>query len=271
MTLAMPGIAALAALFLWWFSTGSILLAVRLADRGGRPWPAVLTAAALPVLAWGVFALWVSAPRGDVGAAYLSFLGALAVWGWVELAFLTGQITGPVTRPCPPGLPEWERFLRAWGTVAHHELALLAALVAVVALGWHGETTVGPWTFAVLYFARVSAKLNLYLGVPRINIEFMPAALAHLPSHFRIRSFNWLFPLSISALTFACGCWLERLWQADTPAEQAGFALLGAITALAVIEHWLMVVPLPDAKLWRWMLPAPNQTTRKTPEGHHEF
>jgi hypothetical protein len=33
MSLADPWIAALAALFLWWFSTGAILLVVRLADR----------------------------------------------------------------------------------------------------------------------------------------------------------------------------------------------------------------------------------------------
>ncbi|WP_306372378.1 DUF3623 family protein [Roseovarius gaetbuli] len=51
-----------------------------------------------------------------------------------------------------------------------------------------------------------------------------------------------------------------------------GFALLAAISGLALLEHWLMVLPLPDAKLWRWMLPAPkssNDTTR--PEGHHGF
>jgi putative photosynthetic complex assembly protein 2 len=30
------------------------------------------------------------------------------------------------------------------------------------------------WTFAVLYFARISAKLNLFFGVPKINTEFLP-------------------------------------------------------------------------------------------------
>jgi len=51
-----------------------------------------------------------------------------------------------------------------------------------------------------------------------------------------------------------------------------GFALLSAITALALLEHWLMVLPVPDAKLWRWMLPAPKHATKKTrPEGHHGF
>jgi putative photosynthetic complex assembly protein 2 len=39
-----------------------------------------------------------------------------------------------------------------------------------------------------------------------------------------------------------------------------GYALLTALTALAALEHWLMVIPLPDAKLWRWMLPVPPTT-----------
>jgi len=56
------------------------------------------------------------------------------------------------------------------------------------------------------------------------------------------------------------------------PGEAVGFALLAAITALALLEHWLMVLPLPDAKLWRWMLPAPRTRHDKTgPEGHHGF
>ena len=69
-------------------------------------------------------------------------------------------------------------------------------------------------------------------------------------------------------------CWLERLWVAE-PAQAVGFALLTAMTALALLEHWLMVLPLPDARLWRWMLPeAPGpilKTSRQDPEGHHGF
>ncbi|MEM8537955.1 MAG: DUF3623 family protein, partial [Pseudomonadota bacterium] len=59
----------------------------------------------------------------------------------------------------------------------------------------------------------------------------------------------------------------------ETAGDAAGFALLAAITALALLEHWLMVLPLPDAKLWRWMLPAPKQspTQKTTPEGNHGF
>jgi putative photosynthetic complex assembly protein 2 len=42
---------------------------------------------------------------------------------------------------------------------------------------------------------------------------------------------------------------------ADDPASVTGFALLAALTILALLEHWFMVLPLPDQKLWRWMIP----------------
>ena len=265
-----PWIAALAALFLWWFSTGAILVVVRLADRGGRRMRSRATLAFLPLLAGGVWGYWVTLGDASPAGAYHGFLAALAIWGWIELAFLTGTVTGPNLRPCPDDLPEWERFIRAWGTVAYHEMALLGALLALWLLGEGAQNPFGLWTFATLYGARISAKLNLYFGVPRINTEFIPAALAHLPSHFRLRPMTWFFPVSVLALSLATGGWLTWLWGAQTPGEIVGLALLTAITALALLEHVLMVVPLPDAKLWRWMLPAPKPTKGKV-EGHHGF
>ncbi len=267
-----PWIAALFALFVWWFSTGAILMAVRHAECGGRRARMRLTWASLPVLALGLWGYVATLDGGTAAAAYWAFLAALGVWGWIELAFLTGAITGPNAHACPENLPEWERFIRAWGTIAYHEMLLTGVVVALWLYGAGPENGVGLWTFTTLYFARISAKLNLYFGVPRINTEFLPEALGHLASHFRISRLNWVFPISITALTFAAACWLERLLAATTGAEVAGYALLGAITLLALLEHWLMVLPLPDAKLWRWMLPAPKhkqQTTR--PEGHHGF
>jgi putative photosynthetic complex assembly protein 2 len=267
-----PWIAALTALFLWWFATGAILLVVRLCERrsGGTGRRAVLLA--LPVLGLGLWGYHATLDMTGIGAAYGAFLAALAIWGWIELSFLTGVITGPNQRPCPPGLVEWERFIRAWGTVAYHEMLLTAMLIVVWLMGFEAANTVGLWTFTVLYFARVTAKLNLYFGVPRINVEFIPRALAHMGSYFRMAPVGWFFPCSVTALSLAVACWLERLYSAGSPVETVGFALLGAITALALLEHWLMVLPLPDAKLWRWMLPAPKHSPKKTPpEGHHEF
>jgi len=260
--LTSPWIAALVALFLWWFSTGAILLAVRRADKEGaraRLWAVLWN---LPFLILGGVGFLDTLDQTSVAATYIAFLSALALWGWIELAFLTGVITGPVRSHSIPGVPEWERFIRAWGTVAYHEILIAFTLLAMVFVSYGAENQFGVWTFGILFAARISAKLNLYLGVRKINVEFIPEPLNHLPSHFRTARMNWLFPISITALSFAAACWLERVWSADTPADAVGFALLAALTALALLEHWFMVLPLPDEKLWRWMLPerpAPTQ------------
>lgn len=264
-----PWIAALTALFLWWFSTGAILVVVRRVDHAGRHAAIGVTLAAVPLFVLGLWGFDRTLGATSPGAIYGSFLSALAIWGWIELAFLTGTITGPNVRPCPRGLPEWERFIRAWGTVAYHEMVLTAVLAG---LWFHASAVQEPfglWTFATLYAARVSAKLNLYLGVPKINTEFLPLALAHLVSHFRVSRPNWLFPLSVTALTLASGFWALHLLAAD-PGSATGYALVLSLTLLALVEHWLMVLPLPDARLWRWMLPAPPHQSART-EGHHDL
>ncbi len=275
-----PWIAALFALFIWWFSTGAILMAVRYADRRGPRAGHLATLCALPLLAAGVAGILyestpvLSAETGEIehgaNTIYISFLSALAIWGWIEMAFLTGTVTGPNRLKCPENVPEWERFIRAWGTIAYHEMALVAALIGLWFFARESHNIFAFWTFAVLFFARISAKLNLFLGVPKINTEFLPSALSHLPSHFRNARLNWLFPLSITALSFAVACWLERIYSASNTADIIGFSLLSAFTALALLEHWFMVLPLPDEKLWRWMLPAPKQTNQeRRPEDAH--
>jgi putative photosynthetic complex assembly protein 2 len=254
-----PWIAALFALFVWWFATGAILLVVRRADRAGPKAHLASVLLGLPVAALGAWGFIWSLGEATLPGAYAGFVSALLLWGWAELAFLSGVITGPITRPLRAGVPEWERFLRAWGTIAYHEMLLVLMLIAMGLAAWEAGNGVGFWTFAVLFFARVSAKLNLYLGVRKINTEFLPGPLMHLPSHFRIAQMNWLFPISVTALAFAAACWLERLWAAQSPADAAGFALLAALTALALLEHWLLVLRLPDEKLWRWMLPPKSR------------
>ncbi|WP_223421692.1 putative photosynthetic complex assembly protein PuhE [Tateyamaria pelophila] len=266
-----PWIAAFIALFIWWFSTGTILLAVKYADRAGRRARVNTTLIGLPLLAVGAYGAYWSQTQTDILGIYVAFLSALALWGWIELAFLTGVITGPNTLPLPPNVAPWERFIRAWGTLAYHEMLLAGTLIALGLLLWHAPNPFGLWTFAVLFFARISAKLNLFFGVPRINVDFLPDALSHLASHFRIAPMNWLFPISVTALTFAVACWLERLYAAETVGEITGFALMTALTALAALEHWVMVLPIPDERLWRWMLPAPKPTPEQQTNqgGHH--
>jgi len=255
-------IAALVALFAWWLSTGAILAVVKRADAGGRKshlWAVLLS---LPVLVLGIGLFADTLARTEPGAVYAAFLAALMIWGWIEMAFLCGIVAGPNRRPTPEGVAEWERFARAWGAIAHHELLLLAALVV---MGWAAQGADNPFgfvTFAVLYGARIAAKLNLFAGVPRINTAFLPDALAHLPTHFRIRRMTAVWPLSVLALGGALALLVAQAAEATAPHAALGWTLAATMAALALLEHLLMVVPLPDEKLWRWMLPDPTQQTR---------
>ncbi len=254
-----PWLAAIASVFVWWFSTGAILLAVRHADRKGGAAHGWLTFWTFPMAAVGV--AMIVASRDDIGhaGAYLGFLGALAVWGWIELALLTGVIAGPERRPCPPGLSGAARFVRAFRTLAHHEIALLSALILIAGLSLGAGITMALQTFALLFLARILAKLNLFFGVPRINVEFIPVRLHHLRSYFRQGPITLAFAVAITVLTVLIALLCRRLFLATDPGAVTGAALLTALALLALLEHWLMVVPLPDAKLWRWMLPAPKQ------------
>ena len=166
------------------------------------------------------------------------------------------MITGPNTKPCPSDTALWDRFQRAFGTVAYHEALLIAALILIAYASYDMPNHFTALTFAVLFFARVSAKLNLFLGVPRINVEFLPRPLAHLSSHFRYAKMNGFFPVAVTCLTLAAGCWIELAISAATDARQIGFVLQSVSTLLALLEHWFMILRLPDQKLWRWMMPA---------------
>ena len=250
-------LAALVALAIWWSATGAILYAVRHADRAGGIAHGMTAFCAVPLLALGVAMVTVSAPGADLGHVYAAFLGALAVWGWIELAFLLGIVAGPERRRAPAGLAGWPRLVRAWGTVAHHELALLAGFVAVAALTHGAPNRVAAWTYGILFAARITAKLNLFLGVPRVNVEFLPARLAHLTGYFRCAPPTPFYALTIAALAAATAWLATDVATAATLPEAVAASLLAALAGLALVEHALMVLPLPDARLWRWMLPDP--------------
>jgi len=256
-----PWIAALIALFTWWFSTGVILLAVRRADRDGGH--GMLVFAGLPFLLIGVAMVAGSLQAMTVAGVYQGFLGALAIWGFIELVFLAGIVTGPMRDAALPGQTGRDRFVRAFMALAYHEVLLVVGLFGL-AIAAHGAPNgMALATYMVLFLARICAKLNLFYGVPRINTEFVPQRLAHLKSYFTQGPITIAFPIAITVLTALLAVCAERLWSAQSDARSVGFALLTALAALALIEHWLMVVPLPDAKLWRWMLPAPQHQDPK--------
>ena len=238
-------LAILFALFVWWFSTGAIFWMV---SRGAGRAEVIFS---FPLAAGATWGLVQAAGQPGVYSAYIGFSTAIVIWGWFELAFLTGMITGPNRRPCPPGMSGPRRFVLAWGTLAHHELALLATAILLGAATWNLPDHTGLWTFLVLFLARISAKLNVYLGVSNLSHEMMPDQLAHMKTYFSERRMNWLFPVSVSVLTMAIVCWIDRAIAAESGAT--GFILLTVLTVMALIEHWLLVLPVRDAALWNWM------------------
>ncbi|MCH2076839.1 MAG: putative photosynthetic complex assembly protein PuhE [Rhodobacteraceae bacterium] len=253
------------ALMAWWIGTGVILLAVRRSDvAGGGSLGLVL--AGLPFLVFGLVGVPTAAADATVWGIYGGFFAALCIWGWIELSFMSGIITGPNHDPLPEGTTGWPRVWAAWWAVAWHELLLLAALVYVFAASQGSLNVMAPWTFGVLYAARVLAKLNLFLGVPGINLEAVPGTLSHIPSYFRQGTPSALFPFTIIVLSLATALWASRLAAAVSPEEMVTFGLLAALTGLALIEHWMMLLPTADTKLWRWLMPArpaPKQTPQE--------
>ncbi|MCF2871570.1 DUF3623 domain-containing protein [Octadecabacter sp. G9-8] len=255
--------ASLVALFTWWFATGLILLVIRAADRtGGNAYNRAVFLS-VPVLALGVAGVILSISNTGMTGLYQGFFGALAIWGWIELSFLSGVITGPERAVASRNAPRTDRFWKAWDALAYHEIMLLVGMAFIVIVTTGSDNTIAMWTYAILFFARISAKLNLFFGVPRINFEFLPLPLQHLKTHMTKGPITAFFPLSVTVLSFATACFAQLLITADTQVEATGFALLTSLCALALLEHWFMVIPLPDAKLWRWMLPAQKRITAK--------
>lgn len=239
------------ALFVWWFATGVILYLVRRPPSTFR-W-SLLAAGTLAVAA--LAGLYATRDQTTAAAAYLAFGCGVALWGFLELGFLTGIISGARRHGCQAGCSGWRHFLHAIDAILHHELAILATAVVVIAITWGAPNPIGGWTFLVLWVMRQSAKLNLFLGVRNLGEEFLPPHLKYLKSYFRHRRVNLLFPFSVTIPTVVAALLTRAALSAEAGVfELAGYLLVSTMLALAVLEHWLMVLPLSLDRLWRWAM-----------------
>lgn len=256
------GYPLLYALFLWWFSTGLILYLDGLPRHTYR-WSLAGASVLLVFALWGL--VW-SADHPTVAGAYVAFTSALLVWGWHEISFLMGAVTGPVDYPCPPGARGWRRLAHATGAVLWHELAIAMTGVLVIICTWDGANHVGTWTFMIFWWMRLSAKVNVYLGVRNLTEEFLPPRLYYLSSYFRHRPMNLFWPVSVLVSTIAAVVLVQTALVPGAPAFQAaGFTFLGGLLSLAVLEHWLLILPLPAARLWDWGLRSHRRTAAAVP------
>lgn len=250
------------AVFIWWFSTGVVLLLNGMHRRAYR-WSLGLSSLLALLALW---ALDHSAGQQSVAATYCAFTSALLVWGWHELSFLTGWITGPSKAPLAAGTGRWLRFWHAVRAILWHELAIAAVGLLIVALTWGEPNQVGTWTFLLLWIMRASAKLNLFLGVRNLSETLLPLHLSYLQTFFRRRRMNALLPFSVLGATAVL---LAMVWQAQQTGVDAvavlGLTLVGTMLALAILEHLMLVLPLDPTALWHWALGSRRPAATVTP------
>ncbi len=240
----------------WFVATGIVIALDRLPAWTFRY---SLTAAGAVAIA----ALWVArhvAADPSPRAAYIGFAAAFAVWGWHEMSFLMGVVTGPRREPMPAGATGWVRFRTAAATLIWHEVAMAVTAIVMLALTWGAANQVAAATFTVLFVMRVSAKLNIFLGVPNLTVDFLPVQLHYLKSYFRVAVFNPLFPVSVAVGTLAT-LLLAEAAAVTAPGTAVGCIMLAVLTGLATLEHWFLVMPWKDAALWRWAMAANTSTS----------
>lgn len=238
------------ALFVWWFSTGVIIYLDGLPRRTFK-WSFLGGTLLMFAALWGL-----AATRDDtsVAGAYLAFTWGTLAWGWQEMSFYMGYVTGPRTAPCPEGCSGLRHFGHAIQTSLYHELAVIAAATVVLALTWGGANQIGAWTFLIMWWMHQSAKLNVFFGVRNLSEEFLPEHLQFLRSFLTKKPMNAFFPISVTVSTIITALLFQWAFAAGASAFQAiGFTFLAFLMALAILEHWLLVLPFPN-KIWDWGL-----------------
>jgi putative photosynthetic complex assembly protein 2 len=245
------GLPILFCIFIWWFSTGAILYLDGL-KRSTFSFSMVMASFAAAV---ALGALWWIRDTADTTSAYVGFTASLMIWGWNEMAFLMGYITGPRRVPSDGHATGWRRFREASETIISHEIAIALSALAIGLVSWGSANMVGFWTFVILWVMRLSTKFNIFLGAPNVTDEFLPEHLSYLSSYFRRRPMNGLFPVVITVSTLVT-VWLTHMavWSQGTAFDTIAYTLLASLMALAVLEHWLLFIPLPTSWLWRWGL-----------------
>ena len=214
----------------------------------------------------GLVVILVASLSAEVWAVYLGFIGALMVWGWHELAFLTGAAAGPRRGPADPSLTGIARFRQAASTVMHHEVALALTALLLISLSWDVPNQIGATVFVLMFAMRLVSKINLFVGVPNTTSEMLPEHLAYLKTYFGRNRMTVLLPLSILGIAAATWWFAQMALAAPVgSAEMVGASLLTTLALLGVLEHLFLALPFRDGMLWGWALPQRKtaaQTTR---------
>lgn len=204
------------------------------------------------------FAIWQLRDASTTYEIYTSFAAALLAWGWTEMALYMGYITGPRKQACALGCSGVAHFGHAINANLWHEIVVIAFAAAIY---FSGNQT-AFWCFTMLWLMHLSARLNVFLGVRNVSAEFVPDHMAVLKSFLRRRNMNALFPFSCVALA-ALTIYLVSLPQT------LAITMASTLAAIGLLEHILLMLPLPTEKIWIWALSKKAKNSKPKPDHHH--
>ena len=253
-------LALLVALTGWWFSTGVILWLVHRPEKQHRIIFACATATMFLAFYGVEFTVSESTPQNVV----LAFCLALLIWGWLEMGYLMGFVTGPRKEPCPDGATTASRMRLGLSTCLWHELTLLVMVLVLTWISWQQPNHAALWTFTVLWLMRWSSKLNLVLGVRNYNQSWLPERLAYVHSYIPRRLLNPLFPFSVVSGLLVSFFLINSAMHTNELGLMISLTLAGAIAALGTLEHLFLMAPLRDAALWVWAAPDQGPVATKS-------
>ena len=236
------------ALFIWWFTTGLIMVVY------GRSRPIVHTGFGL-ITACMVAALvgvWLTRSQSGLWAVYAALTCGVFLWGWQVASYYLGYITGPdIDTPTSP-MTFTTRFCLALKASWHHEAVVVAFALLLTALTWNQPNRWSLWIFLAVWFMHSSGKLSVFFGVRNFYIDWLPAHLHHLKPFIAKRPSNaWTFSSIVFASSLGLSLYFRGLAQGVESAPAVGLIFVGTMILLGVLEHGLLILPIP-ATLWGW-------------------
>lgn len=244
-------LAVFGTLFVWWASTGSIIYLAGLPPRTFK-WTLGATTLVLIASCAGLVLT-----RNDTSAtgALIAFMCGIGAWSWLEVSYYTGYITGLRIAPCKEECTGWRHFVHALQANVWHEIAAVAFGLLSIALTWDGANPFGRYAVLILLWMHESARLNIFLGVPNLMSEALPAHLMQMRHFFARKPMNLFFPFAVTLSTVVTALVIaQALAPGATLFWQVGSVAATTLLILGVLEHWLLVVPISSSKLWSWGL-----------------
>ncbi len=236
--------------FAWWLGTGLVLRLDQSPDRIVNRNRLLFTLLAASV----VCVLLAFRQTTSVWSAYVGFVGAIILWGWLEYLYYSGCLIGPRVTECPPNLTMSKRFCYAFQAMFYRELSVAIIGISLLLLSWGSPNNVAFHTYLVLWVMRVSAELNVFFGVGYLPVEWLPERLKYLMSYRSSRRTSPLLPMSLALACFVCFAIFLQLPPSTEAFGHTAGLLVSTLLCLAIVEHILLALPNNGSALWSWAL-----------------